>query len=290
MKVVILGANGQLGVELCRTFTAQGVDHVPLTHKDVEVTNMASVNAAILASKPAVVINTAAFVRVDDCETNPDVCFRVNTLGARNVAVAAESIGARVVFVSTDYVYGQDSARDTPYDEFDAPAPINVLGRAKARGEQFVQHLCRRHYIVRISGLFGAAGSSGKGGNFIESIVAAAKRMPELRVVSDQTFSPSYSPDVARKISDIIKTESYGVFHVTNRGQCNWHEFATTSLSLIGVPTPIVPITTAEWKAPAPRPRYSVLRNYHLHLLDMDDARPWQDALYDYMKEKGRIK
>jgi dTDP-4-dehydrorhamnose reductase len=288
VKVAVTGANGQLGTDLCRALDSLNV--VPLTHADIEVTDMASVKEALLKRKPAVIINTASYVRVDDCETEKDKAFSVNALGARNVAVAAQELGAKLVHLSTDYVFGDEAEpRATPYTEFDTPVPLSVYGRSKLAGENLVRHLCLRHFIVRTSGLFGVAGSSGKGGNFIETMLRLAREGEELRVVNDQVFSPTYTRDLARKIGQLVATDYYGIFHITNEGGCSWYEFATEILRLTGIATPVVPITSDQYPQKAHRPRYSVLDNSHLRLLGMGDMRPWQEALKDYLVARGHI-
>jgi dTDP-4-dehydrorhamnose reductase len=289
MKVLVTGANGQLGTDLCRVL--QPFQVIPLSHAEIEITNMASVKDAFNKYQPDVVINTAAYVRVDDCETDPDRAFSVNALGARNVAVVAQEMGARLVHISTDYVFGGEAEpRTTPYTEFDIPVPPNIYGNSKLAGEDFVQHLCSRHFMVRVSGLFGVAGSSGKGGNFVETMLRLAKERDELRVVNDQVFSPTYTKDLAKKIVQLVTTDYYGIFHITNKGACSWYEFTREILKLAGLKTPVISITSDEYPQKARRPHYSVLDNYHLRLLNMDDLRPWQEALEDYMKEKGHLK
>ena len=266
------------------------VELVPLTHREVEITDMKSVKTAFIKHRPDVVINTAAYVRVDDCETEQDRAFSVNALGARNVAVVCQEIGAKLVHISTDYVFGGESKpRTAPYTEFDFPIPPNVYGKSKLAGENLVQHLCARHFIVRSSGLFGIAGASGKGGNFVETMLRLAKERDELRVVNDQVFSPTYTKDLAEKIAQLIHTEYYGIFHITNKGACSWYEFAKEILRLAGLETPVIPITSDRYPQIARRPRYSVLDNYHLRLLGMDDMKPWQEALKDYMTERGHL-
>jgi dTDP-4-dehydrorhamnose reductase len=221
---------------------------------------------------------------------DPDKAFRVNALGARNVAVVAQELGARLVHISTDYIFGGEvEPRTTPYTEFDTPIPPNVYGKSKLAGEDFVRHLCHRHFIVRVSGLFGVAGSSGKGGNFIETMLKLARECDELRVVNDQVFSPTYTSDLARKIAQLMTTDYYGIFHITSRGTCSWYEFTKEILKLADIKTPVVPITSDQYPQKARRPRYSVLGNYHLQLLGMDDMRPWQEALKDYLVAKGHI-
>jgi dTDP-4-dehydrorhamnose reductase len=244
---------------------------------------------------------------VDDCEDNRDKSFQVNALGARNVAVVAQELGAKLVHISTDYVFGSNSQPDlnsslrgvptesrrrsnplvSGYTEFDSPDPINVYGASKLAGEDFVRHLCTRYYIVRGSGLFGVAGSSGKGGNFVETMLRLGRERAELKVVNDQVFSPTYTADMANKIAQIIPTEYYGLFHITNSGACSWYEFTNEIIRLAGLPTKVTPITSDQYPQKAKRPTYSVLGHYHLRLLGMDDLRSWQGALKDYLRKKA---
>ncbi len=289
MKVAIIGANGQLGTDLCRIL--HGAELLPLEHRDIEITSMGSVQEALRKYRPTIVINTAAYVRVDDCETNPDKAFSVNALGARNVAVAAQEVGAKLVYISTDYVFGgEPGLRNVPYTEFDTPVAANTYGKSKLAGEDFVRHLCLRHFIVRTSGLFGIAGSSGKGGNFVETMLKLGKERDQLKVVDDQIFSPTYTKDLAQKIVQLMATQFYGISHITNRGFCSWCEFARKILQMAGLKTPVISITSGQYPQKARRPNFSVLENYHLKLLGMGDIRTWQDALEDYLREKGHIK
>jgi dTDP-4-dehydrorhamnose reductase len=289
MKVLITGASGQLGTDLCRIL--QDVQVIPLTHADLEITDMNSVKAAFTSRRPDVVINTAAYVRVDDCETEKDRAFSINAIGARNVAVIAQNLGAKLLHISTDYVFGGESEPRTPsYSEFDTPVPPNVYGKSKLAGEHFVRHLCNKCFIVRTSGLFGVAGASGKGGNFVETMLRLAREKDELRVVDDQVFSPTYTYDLARKIAQLIGTEYYGIFHITNRGPCSWYKFAKEILRLAGLKSPVIPVSSCQYPQKARRPSFSVLDNYHLRLLDMDDMRPWQEALADYLEKKGHLR
>lgn len=289
MRVLITGADGQLGTDLCQALS--NFDVIPLTQNDIEITSMDSVRKALLKHKPATIVNTAAFVRVDDCEDEQDEAFMVNALGARNVAVVAQKLGAKLVHISTDYIFGGESEpKRTPYTEFDMPVPLSIYGKSKLAGENFVQHLCPRYFIVRTSALFGTAGALGKGGNFIETIIKLAKERDELRVVNDQVFSPTYTLDLARKIAQLIATEYYGIFHITNSGTCSWYEFAKEILKLAGLKTAVKPITSAEYPQKAKRPNNSVLDNYQLRLLGMADMRSWQEALQDYMTLKEYTK
>jgi len=288
MKVMVTGANGQLGADLC--LALRDFQVIPLTHRDIEVSDISSVKEAFVKYQPEMVINAAAYVRVDDCETNPDKAFLVNALGARNVAVQAAGLEASLIQISTDFVFGGEAEpQAVPYTEFDTPVPPNIYGKSKLAGEDFVRHLCQKHFIVRTSALFGSAGSSGKGGNFVETILGLGREQDEIRVVSDQFFSPTYTKDLAQKIAQLITTEYYGIFHITNRGACSWYDFATEILKLAGLKTRVIPVTSDQYPQKARRPCFSVLDNYHLRLLSMDDMRPWQESLRDYMIKKGYI-
>lgn len=288
MKVLVIGASGQLGTDLCEAL--RDSELIPLTHKDIEITDMSSVKQAFNDYKPDIIVNTAAYVRVDDCEDEKDKAFQVNVLGARNVAVVAQELGVRLVHLSTDYVFGgEGEPRTTPYTEFDTPVPLSIYGKSMLAGENLVRHFCFRHFIVRASALFGIAGSRAKGGNFVETMLRLARERDELRVVNDQVFSPTYTRDLAGKIAQLLDTEYYGIFHITNKGTCSWYEFTVEILKLTGVETPVIPITSDQYPQKAQRPRYSVLDNYHLRLLGMNDMRAWQDALKDYLLARGHI-
>lgn len=286
MKIIVTGGNGQLGTDLCKVLSHS--DLVPLTHKDIEITDMNSVKQTFNRYKPDIVINTAAFIHVDDCEIEQGKAFKVNALGARNVAVAAQELGAKLVYISTDYVFGGEAEpRTIPYTEFDTPVPLSIYGKSKLAGENFVHHLCQRHFIIRTSGLFGIAGSTGKAGNFVETMLKLARERDELRVVNDQVFSPTYTKDLAQKIAQLIMTEYYGIFHITNKGTCSWCEFTREILKQASLKTLVIPITSDQYPQKAKRPRFSVLDNYHLRLLGMDDMPTWQEGLKDYLENKA---
>lgn len=286
MRLLLTGAGGQLGTDIQKE--AVGIEILPLTHAELDITDNAVVLKACRDFRPDVIINMAAYVRVDDCEANKDIAYAVNAVGAGNVAVAARETGAKLVHISTDYVFGGGEPPDErPLTEFDKPVPVNVYGASKLAGEDNVRHLCHRYFIVRSSGLFGIVGSSGKGGNFVETMLRLAGEHGELRVVDDQIFSPTYTRDLAAKILQLVETDSYGIFHLTNSGTCSWYEFTREILRIAGLDVTLSPITSEQYPLPARRPAYSVLDNYHLRLLGRDDMRPWQDALAAYMKERN---
>jgi dTDP-4-dehydrorhamnose reductase len=289
MKALVTGANGQLGSDLGKVL--RDSELIPLTHKDIEISDMNSVKQVFNKYRPDIIINTAAYVRVDDCETEQDKAFLINALGARNTAVVAQALGARLAHISTDYVFGGEAeAHAVPYTEFDTPIPLSIYGKSKLAGEDFVRHLCQKHFIIRSSGLFGIAGASGKGGNFVETVLKLAREREKLEVVDDQILSPTYTKDLAQKIVQLISTEYYGIFHITNKGSCSWYEFAEEILKQAGLETPIIPISSDQYPQKAKRPRFSVLDNYQLRLLGLDDMPTWQEALRDYMTSKGHIK
>jgi dTDP-4-dehydrorhamnose reductase len=286
MKILITGADGQLGTDLCKTLGNHNL--IPLVFRDLDITDLKKTIGTFMDTRPDVVINTAAFVRVDDCETEPDTAYTVNALGARNVAVAAADAGTRLVHISTDYVFGgEGQKRTTPYTEFDTPVPLSVYGRSKLAGEDLVRHACPKHFIIRSSALFGLAGSMGKGGNFVETIIRMAKDNKEMSIVNDQVFSPTYTPDLSQRIADLIESEYYGIIHITNSGICSWYEFAAEILKLAGSSTPLQAIRSEDYPQKATRPAYSVLDNYQTKLLHFPAMRPWQAALRDYMEKRN---
>ena len=285
MKVLIIGSNGQLGTDLYKTI--KNFEVVALTHKDIEITDIYSVKTVCCDIRPDIIINTAAYVRVDDCETDVHTAYRVNALGARNVAIVAQELNAKIVHISTDYVFGGEKVtRTVPYTEYDTPIPLSIYGKSKLAGENYVRQFSLKFFIIRTSALQGKSGSSGKGGNFIETVLRLGKERDELRVVNDQVFSPTFTTDLAKKISQLIITEEYGTFHVTNSGECSWFGLTAETFKIAGIRTPAIPISSDQYPQKAKRPSYSVLENFNLKLLNMDDIRPWQEALENYLKDR----
>jgi dTDP-4-dehydrorhamnose reductase len=283
---VLIGANGQLGSDIVRAWPAGRL--IALTRAELNVTDRAQVFDALGAHRPDLVINTTAFHNVDLCESEPDRAFAVNASGAMNVADACSSVGAELMFISTDYVYS--GTADRAYTEADQPSPVNVYGVSKAAGEQLVRTRLARHYIVRTSGLYGVAGASGKGGNFVERMLQLAAEGRELRVVHDQVLSPTYTDDLAQKLLEIAQAGRYGTYHVTNSEACSWYEFAHAIFELAEVEAKLSPTTTAEFGAKAHRPAYSVLANTALPRVGLSLLRPWRQALADYLSVKGHIR
>ncbi|NJE62108.1 dTDP-4-dehydrorhamnose reductase [Thermococcus sp. 21S7] len=283
MRVAVIGANGQLGSDLVRAF---GENAVPLTHRDLDVTDIESLDI-LKELRPDVIINTAAYHKTDECEENPEKTFLVNSVGARNVATVAKDINAINVYISTDYVF--DGEKGRPYTEDDVPNPINVYGVSKYAGELLTRYIHGEHYVIRVSSLFGIAGASGKGGNFVETMIKLAKSGRELNVVNDVIMSPTYTKDAALAIKAILENGlPYGTYHVTNGGFCSWYEFAKAIFEITGIGANLNPITSDEFPTKAKRPKFSALSVEKLksHGINM---RPWRNALEDYLREKGHI-
>ncbi|MEM1867999.1 MAG: dTDP-4-dehydrorhamnose reductase [Thermosphaera sp.] len=279
----MIGANGQLGTDLVKVLN--NWDLVPLTHAELDICDFVRARKVLTELRPDVVINTAAFNRVDDAEAQPEKAFWVNTYAVRNLAQVCADLDCTLMHISTDYVFGGE--KRTPYTEDDPPNPLNVYGVSKLAGEYFVRNICPKHFIVRTSGLYGVAGSSGKGGNFVETMVRLAKEGKPIRVVTDQVLTPTYTKDLAQKIKELLTTEAYGLYHITNSGQCSWYEFARRIFELLGIKPDFGPTTSAEFRAKARRPAYSVLAHERLKELGLDDLRPWPEALKAYLEEKG---
>jgi dTDP-4-dehydrorhamnose reductase len=283
MRIVVIGAAGQLGSELMSAFAEHrpiGVDHKLF---DIEVP--AAMAKMLLAYRPELVINTAAFHNVELCETHPERAFAVNALAVDGLAAQCAAYGETLVHISTDYVF--DGSKSTPYAETDAPNPISAYGISKYAGELLVRRHTSQAYVVRTSGLYGVRGSSTKGYTFIDRILTQAAEGKPLRVVTDVTFSPSYAGHVASAIRDIVATKRYGTYHVTNTGHCTWYEFAMEALRQAGYDIAIEPTLSANFPSIARRPAFSALANTALIEAGIRITPSWQDGIMDYLKQKN---
>lgn len=285
MRVVLTGAGGQLATDLAKVL--QDHDLVGLSHGDLDVCDAAQVSETLLGLRPHLVINTAAFHRVDDCETAVERAFAVNAHGVQNLALACKRVGAVLLHLSTDYVF--DGEKGEPYWEDDVPRPINIYGISKLAGELIIRYILDRYFIIRTSGLYGVAGASGKGGNFVQTMLRLAREGQDIRVVDDQRLTPTYTADLARKIAWLMGSEGYGTYHITNSGHCSWYEFAAKIFELARLRPRLSPVTSAAFGSRARRPAYSVLAHGALQKLGADDLRPWPAALRDYLGEAGVI-
>lgn len=280
MRVAIIGAGGQLGRELVARIDPD--DAIPLTHRQIEVTDRASIAKILDKTEPRCVINAAAYNFVDRAEDEPDAAWLVNSIGPRQLAEWCAAHGAICVHVSTDHVFGLDAGRTQPYAETDAAGPASAYGISKLAGECFVRATCPQHFVVRTCGLYGKPPAGGKG-NFVETMLRLGREKGEVKVVNDQTCTPTSAADLATMILQLIRTDTYGLFHATNAGAATWHEFASEILRSSGLPVRVTPITTAEFGARAPRPAYSVLDCRKLAASTGVTPRDWQSALADYL-------
>jgi dTDP-4-dehydrorhamnose reductase len=282
MRIAVIGSNGQLGTDLMKALQ-DGHDAIGFTHENLEVSDYNSC-LKLKEHHPDVIINTAAFHKTDQCEDDLVKTFSVNTIGARNVTAISKEIGAITVLISTDYVF--DGNKKKPYTENDPTSPINSYGISKLAGELYTEQN-PKHYIARVASLFGTAGASGKGGNFVETMITKAKNNEVISVVDDMWMSPTYTRDAASMLKKIMEMKlPFGTYHVANQGYCTWLEFAEEIFKIMGLNTTLQPIKTRQLQGKASRPEFSALENAGLsrHGLHM---REWRTALNEYLIEKG---
>lgn len=274
MKIVVTGANGQLGREIARQ--GHGHELVLTDFADLDITDGSAVRAYFRDVRPGAVIHCAAYTNVDGAESDRDGAFRVNVVGAQNIAAGCLETGARMVYVSTDYVF--DGQKQEPYREFDPVNPQSVYGYTKRQGEDIVRQILGRHYIVRTAWLYG------DGNNFVRTMLKLAETNDTLRVVHDQVGTPTSTVDLTGVIFKLLASDAYGTYHATCQGQCSWYEFACEIIRQTGKNVQVVPVTTSEFPRPAKRPLHSVLDNHMLRMTIGDPMRTWQDALTEYLK------
>jgi len=284
MRIAVIGSTGQLGTDLVKTLgTAHEV--ISLTHSDLEVADYGSL-VILKEQRPDVVINTAAFHKTDQCEEEPQKTFCVNALGARNIAMMTKEIGATAVYISSDYVF--DGSKKEPYTEESIPAPINTYGISKLAAEHFTRQN-PKHYIIRIASVFGKAGASGKGGNFVETMIKKAKKNEPIMVVDDMWMSPTYTKDAASVLKGILELQlPYGVYHATNKGYCSWYQFAKEIFQITRLNPHLKPTKTDPNNGNAKRPPFSALTSTKLSKYNLE-PRDWKEALRAYLIEKGHI-
>jgi dTDP-4-dehydrorhamnose reductase len=277
MRVVITGSKGQLGRALLETMKDHTLLPIDLPEHDF---TKASTFQAMVDFAPEMVIHCGAFTHVDGCETDPDTAYRVNALGTQNVALACQTCGATMLYVSTNEVF--DGTKKEPYLEFDPPNPIGVYGKSKLAGEMYVRALLKKFYIVRTAWLYARGGN-----NFVSKMIKAADERRALRVVADEISSPTYAPDLAATIAQLIQTGRYGIYHFTNEGTCSRYEFALKILELSGRGyIPITPITSDQYKRIAQPPLHTVIRNYYGATALGITLRPWEEALQEYFADE----
>jgi dTDP-4-dehydrorhamnose reductase len=283
-RFIVIGATGQLGFDLVRTFDQPG-DLIGLSSRDVDIRDAARVRSTLADLRPTCVLNTAAYNLVDRAEDEPEQAFALNADAVGTLAAACQALGTTFVHFSTDYVF--DGRKRTPYLESDSPAPLSAYGESKLAGERQALQRCERTVIFRVSGLFGIAAISGRGkGNFVETMLRLARQGKKLRVVADQVLGPSYTLDLARKVWAVLPKRAHAIYHLTSAGQTSFYEFARAALARAGVAAEVTAVTSQEFGARASRPAYSVLGHANLAALSEDDLRPWDAALAAYLAER----
>ncbi len=282
MRVAIIGVNGQLGSDLAKEF-ARTHDVIGITHDQLDITDFQRAKEVLLSAQPSVVLNTAAFHVVPACETEPQKAFDINALGAKHLAQLSQEIGYTLVQYSTNYVF--DGNKKTPYHEGDAPNPLNVYGVTKLAGESFVRNYSEKHYVLRISGIYGSTPCRAKGENFITKIIKMSKERPQLKIVDDEVLTPTPTHEIARQTIELIKSNAYGLYHMTCEGECSWFEFAAHIFKTLQISTPLVSCKSHEFPSSVKRPLYSALENFNMKSQGINSMPHWTLALDQFLRE-----
>jgi dTDP-4-dehydrorhamnose reductase len=276
MKIMIMGSEGMLGHDLVDVLSVDN-ELITTTIDTLDITDINKTIKTVKENNPDVLIHAAAFTDVDGGESNPDLAFKVNAIGTRNVAVACHEANCAMVYICTDYVF--DGTNSSPYREYDQTHPLGVYGKTKHTGELYIRDLLNKFYIIRTSWLYGYHGP-----NFVTTMLNLAKKTKEISVVNDQIGSPTYTVDLANAIALLIKKPTYGIYHITNSENCSWYDFAGEIFNQSQIEVNLKPVTTEEFPRPAPRPKYSVLENYNWNIEGYPKMRSYKEALTDYLK------
>lgn len=278
MRILVTGASGQLGYDVERELERRGIEHLGTSSRELDITDREAVERLMAAYRPDAAIHCAAYTKVDLAEDEPERCWAVNADGTRNLAAACREIGAKMLYISTDYVFPGTGEQFRRTD--DPVSPVNTYGRSKLAGELAVQSLLEKYFIVRISWVFGKNGN-----NFVKTMLRLAETRTELTVVCDQIGSPTYTADLAPLLCDMVQTERYGVYHATNEGTCAWSEFAEAIFELAGRQVVVHPIPTSAYPTRAARPLNSRMSKECLHSNGFQELPEWKNALARYLKE-----
>lgn len=276
MRILITGSNGMLGHDLIEILR-QKHDLILTTSKTLDITDEKQVLDVICDEKPDIVINSAAYTDVDGCEENQDLAYAVNGEGVRNLAIACREVDCALVHISTDYIF--NGKNDRPWVENDEIGPISVYGKSKLKGEEVIQEILDRYFIVRTAWLYGINGR-----NFPKTMLELAENHSEITVVYDEVGTPTYTPDLAYGISQLIETNHYGIYHLTNSGSCSWCEFARYIFEVADKDVKVIPVTASEFARPAPRPSYSVLENRNWIENGFEPLRSYKEAIREYVE------
>ena len=288
MKIALIGVDGQLGTDINIYFKEKGIELAGLVGlKDIDVCDYKMSDSILKSINPDLVINTAAFHDVDLCEDEVLSAFKVNVMGVKNLAMICKGIDVPLMHFSTDYIF--DGKKKKPYIEDDCARPLSLYGISKLAGEQVMQYILDKYYIIRLCGLYGHAECVGKGNiNFVEQMIKLSENKKEIKVVNDQIVTPTSTMDVAEKLFELIQTGKYGIYHMTNTGSCSWYEFTCEILKLMKSSVRVLPTTTDQFGAKARRPQYSVLDNSNLRKIGLADLRNWKEALKDYIEGRDK--
>ena len=286
MKLAVIGANGQLGTDL-KGVLALEHEVVALIHTDIEITNIDSIKTALASIKPAIVLNTAAYHIVPEAEKFPEKAFQINGIGALNLAKVCQELNIRLVHYSTDYVF--DGEKQKPYTEDDRPNPLSVYANTKLSGEYFALNYCDKSYVVRVSGIYGKVPCRAKGGNFVTTMVKLAKEKPEVRVVNDEILTPTPTYDIAKNTAALIKTDAFGLYHMSCEGEVSWYEFAKVIWETLQLKTPLYAASVKDFPLVVKRPFYSVLENKNLNKLGINQMPYWKEALKKFLVSEVEI-
>lgn len=282
MTIAVTGANGQLGRELCQLL---GDRAIPLTRAECDLENGQQLRGVFQQLKPEAIVNCAAYTQVDRAESEPALCMRINAAAVQVLAEVANQQDIPLLQVSTDYVFGADQDRMSPYGELDQVGPLGVYAQSKWEGEQHALQ-ARRHFVVRTCGLYSPCEASPqRGRNFVDTMLSLAQERKELAIVNDQHCTPTPVSDVARAIAFLLNTTAYGTYHVTSLGETTWYEFAAELFRQAEIQISLRTQTTADYGAPAPRPRYSVLSSAKYQSLGGPSLKPWQEGIADYLAQ-----
>lgn len=286
MRVAVLGANGQLGSDVCAAFRRNGDTVLEFTHADFELSSSESVETALSAQAPEFIVNTAAMHHVEKCEADPVTAFSVNAVGAKNVAIWAKKAGAKVAYVSTDYVF--DGKKNAPYVESDAAEPLNAYGITKLAGEHFTAAAGEKYFVVRVSAIYGLQPCRAKGGlNFVELMLKLSRERDRLRVVDDEFVTPTPTFKIAEQLVALSRSDAYGLYHATAEGSCSWYEFAQEIFRACAIHVNLQKADPGEFPAKVQRPKYSVLENRALKAAGLNVFTDWREGLQTYLAARA---
>ncbi len=278
MKIIVTGANGQLGTDVTAQLRKCGHTVVAADIAELDITDSSAVEVFFKNEKPDAVIHCAAYTNVDGAETDREICKKINADGTKNIAIACKKHGAKLLYTSTDYVF--DGKGTEAFETDAATAPCNYYGETKLMGEIAVKENCDKFFIVRISWVFGKNGK-----NFVKTMLRLSKERDEITVVCDQIGSPTYTPDLAQLFCEMIETDKYGIYHATNENYCSWAEFAAETMRISGAKTKIIPVASSEYKTVAVRPANSRMSKASLDKAGFSRLPSWQNALERFISE-----